>query len=123
VSLASTLKSLVALAPNLSLRELARIADVSDAYPSLIASGERERIGTDVAQKLAAVLGTTIDYLVSGNGRPPSKARVGAAVTAAREAFAITEAAKEEAKRKAAAAEEPAPDSSSAPTVEGSKAS
>jgi transcriptional regulator with XRE-family HTH domain len=73
------------LAEELSLRELAGLAGVSNAYPSLIESGQRENIGADILAKLAGVLGTTIDYLLTGAGGAPSQRRVRAAVKAARD--------------------------------------
>src|SRR5687767_508735 len=68
----------------LSLRELARIAKVSEAYPSLIASGKREKIGGDVAEKLAIALGCTIDFLLRGTEPAPTPSQVLEAVTEAR---------------------------------------
>ncbi len=108
VSLAERLKLLVGMVDGLSLRELARIARVSEAYPSLIVSGERENIGTDVARKLAVTLGCSIDYLATGTEPAPTKEQVAAAVEIARAAKAAEDAAKQ-------AEPEPAPESESKP--------
>jgi transcriptional regulator with XRE-family HTH domain len=93
VTLAVRLKELVGMVEGLSLRELAGLAGISKAYPSLIASGERTKIGGDVAQKLAGVLGCTIDFLLKGAEPAPTREQVQAAVTTAREARAASQAA------------------------------
>jgi transcriptional regulator with XRE-family HTH domain len=71
---------------DLSCRELALIIDSSPAYPSLIEAGKRPRIGAGLAGEIARVFGTTIDYLVSGVGRPPAKETLQKAVARARTA-------------------------------------
>lgn len=68
----------------LSCRELAELAGVSNAYPSLIEAGKRPRVGTDIAERIAGIFGATMDYLVSNKGRAPTRAQIKAAVEAAR---------------------------------------
>ncbi len=72
----------------MALRELARIIDVSPAYPGLIERGERPEIGSGVAAGIARTFGATIDYLVVGAGEPPTPDQAAAAVASAREAYA-----------------------------------
>lgn len=86
MTLAERLRLLCSLVPGLSLRELAGLIGVSPAYPSLIASGARPNIRTDIAANLARVFGTTTDFVVSGIGDPPSAEHALAAVEEARAA-------------------------------------
>lgn len=74
----------MACVDGLSLRELGRLADIAETYPSLIVSGDREEIGSKAAMGLARVLGCTTDYLLIGDGKSPSPTRVRAAVERAR---------------------------------------
>jgi transcriptional regulator with XRE-family HTH domain len=70
---------------DISLRELGRLAGTSLAYPSLIESGVRPRVGSDVLVGLARVLGVTLDWLASGTGPEPQTEDVIAAVKRAQE--------------------------------------
>lgn len=54
----------------------------------MIERGERPRIEVATADKMAIVLGLSLDWLVRGTGRPPSKSRIVAAVRQAREVTA-----------------------------------
>lgn len=84
VSLSERFKALVGEVDDLTLREVARLAGFSESYPALIASGEREIVGSDVAAKIADVFGVSLDYLLRGRGERPSSKRIQAAVAAAR---------------------------------------
>lgn len=76
------------MAGDLSLRELAALSDLSPTYPSLIESGARPNVGSEKLGRIAKVLGTTIDFLMTGTGPAPTEKRVRAAVRVAREEFA-----------------------------------
>jgi len=80
------LKATRELAGDLSARELGALSGVAETYPALIESGVRhKRVGAAVVSKLATVLGTTVDFLLLGNGPKPSAKQVVKAVSAARE--------------------------------------
>jgi transcriptional regulator with XRE-family HTH domain len=68
----------------ISSRELGALAGLSETYPGLIESKEREEVGADAVAKLAKVLGVTTDYLILGVGKSPTKRQVTAAVAVAR---------------------------------------
>ena len=87
MTIGERLRLLVALVPGLSLRELAGLIGVSPAYPSLIASGVRGNISTNIARDIARVFGTTTDFIVSGIGIAPTAAEAMQAVEAARAAL------------------------------------
>lgn len=71
----------------ISQRELARLAKLSEGYPGHIESGKVEAIGSDIAERLARVLGCSLDWLITGGGRGPSKRQVLEAVAAARDSL------------------------------------
>lgn len=81
------------LAGDLSARELGALADLAETHPALIESGGRKQISSEVVAKLAAVLGTTTDFLILGTGHQPTAKQVMKAVAAAREARRLAEAA------------------------------
>jgi transcriptional regulator with XRE-family HTH domain len=87
------LKATRELAGDLSARELGALADVAETYPALIESGVRKQVGGEIVSKLAAVLGTTTDFLLLGTGPQPTARQVTKAVTAAREKRRLAEAA------------------------------
>ena len=91
MTLAERLRELRATA-GISSRELAAIAGVSRAYPGLIESSERTRIGTGVAAKLAQALGATTDWLILGTGNAPTPEQIAAAVERARSEKAAKDA-------------------------------
>lgn len=70
--------------PPMSLRELARIIGVSPAYPGLIESRKEADIGATVAVSIAKTFGATVGYLVTGDGKPPTRKQAEAAVAQAR---------------------------------------
>lgn len=120
-TLAERLKLLVSLVDDLSLRELARLIDVSESYPALIASGDRPKIRSDIAVAIARLFDTTLDFVVSGEGEPPTKDVATAAVARARIVYEEKEAAKKAA-REAKAPEYEAPAESERTPTPGSKA-
>lgn len=84
--LGTRLHTLRSLVPDLSQRELARLAKVSKAYPAHIEGGLVKDIGTDIASRLSGVLGCTTEYLLLGSGDAPTEESVRAAVAAAQTA-------------------------------------
>lgn len=68
----------------LSARELSRLAGLTGAHVGLVESGAIRDVGTSTATALAGVLGCSLDWLVRGQGTPPSDAELAAAVAAAR---------------------------------------
>jgi transcriptional regulator with XRE-family HTH domain len=85
-TLAERLTLLMSLVEDLSLRELGRLIGVSETYPGLIASGDRPKISGDIAADIAALFGTTTDFVLRGTGELPTREVAGAAVAAARAA-------------------------------------
>jgi len=68
----------------LSARELCRLAAISEGHVALIESGHVRHVGGDTVLKIARVLGTSADWLLSGEGREPSDSAIRSAVAAAR---------------------------------------
>lgn len=69
---------------NLSARHLARLADIAPSHVSLIESAKIDpRVEARTVERLAMVLGTSIDWLYSGRGETPSQETVTAAVARA----------------------------------------
>jgi len=68
----------------LSGRELDRLSGLGEGHTRMIETGDRTRLEVETAQKLATTLGTSIDWLVFGNGDPPKPGDIAAAVQAAR---------------------------------------
>lgn len=64
--------------------ELGGLAGLSPALVGMIERGDRANIAAATAVALARVLGTTAEYLVTGDGDPPPDAAVRAAVESAR---------------------------------------
>lgn len=87
------LKATRELARDLSARELGALAGVAETYPTLIESGARKQVGADIVSRLAAVLGTTTDFLILGTGPTPTAKHVARTVAAAREARRLAEEA------------------------------
>jgi len=75
-----------------SARELDRLADTTEGHTSLIESGVVQNANAETLAKLAAVLGVSLDWLVTGSGPPPSSRVVRAAIIAARNASASSAA-------------------------------
>lgn len=71
-------------------RHLATLAGLSSGYISLLESGNREMVGSDVGLRLAKVLGVPLDWLVNGDDSSelPPKDHILAAVERARLAHA-----------------------------------
>lgn len=73
---------------DVTARELDRLAGETQGHFSLMVDRLRKRtdsdIETETAESYARVLGVSLDWLIRGAGREPSKNRVRAAVEAAR---------------------------------------
>ncbi len=74
------------VAAGLERSELSELAGLSPALVGMIERGDRTNITAATAVSLARVLGTTAEYLVAGEGAPPSVSEVQAAVARARAA-------------------------------------
>lgn len=86
--LASRLLILRGLAGGISQRELALLARISAAYPGFLErSPEDPGIGAEIAMRIAATLGCTVEYLVRGEGTPPTEEAARAAVEVARQSL------------------------------------
>lgn len=77
----------------LSARELDRLAGLAEGHSSIIEASAKKSLSTQTAQALARVLGLSLDWLIAGDGKPPSERAVRAAVDAARTAYAKSSAA------------------------------
>ena len=64
----------------LSQRELARLAHLASTHVGLIESGHVENPQTDTLCALARVLGCSLDWLLAGEGPPPTTEQVVAAI-------------------------------------------
>lgn len=65
-------------------RELARLAGLAEPHISMIERGARPRIGAAVAEKIARTLGCSLDWLLLGQGEPPSADSIRTAIARAR---------------------------------------
>jgi transcriptional regulator with XRE-family HTH domain len=72
-TLAARVKYVRGFVPDLSMRELSRIANLSPSTVGMIERGDKKLLGSKVADKLAVAMGVTIDWLVNGNGAGPKK--------------------------------------------------
>jgi len=70
----------------LSAKALDVLADLTPGHTTLIETGRRADPSASTVEALASVLGVTLDWLVTGEGREPSERSVRAAVDAARRA-------------------------------------
>ena len=68
----------------ISARELDRLANLAEGHTSLIENGSRPNVEARTAAAIAQVLGVSLDWLVSGEGKAPTERGVKAAVEAAR---------------------------------------
>jgi len=82
--LGSRLRATRALVPDLSAKELDRLAALSPGHTTMIELGYRPRVEARTALALADVLGISLDWLLRGSGRSPSPRTVRAAVARAR---------------------------------------
>lgn len=73
-------------AAGLERSELGELAGLSPALVGMIERGDRTNIAATTATSLARVLGTRAEYLVDGEGDPPTDADVREAVARARAA-------------------------------------
>lgn len=65
-------------------RELARLANISETYPSMLEKGIRLKPAAYVVTGIADVFATSADYLLLGKGNPPSDEELKGAVEKAR---------------------------------------
>lgn len=73
---------------NLPARELDRLAGVSPGQTWAIENSKSGNADTKTLDKLASVLGLSLDYLVRGQGKRPPPSAIRAAVEAARTEYA-----------------------------------
>ena len=76
------------MASDLSGRELARLAGISESHPWLIESGQRPHVASHLLAAMARVLGVSLDWLINGEGETPTPEDVQAAVEEARKRYA-----------------------------------
>lgn len=72
----------------LSLQELGRMAGLADGHVWMLENGKRENPKTKTLRQLGSVLGSSLDWLLDGNGEEPSQEAIDSAVAIARERFA-----------------------------------
>jgi transcriptional regulator with XRE-family HTH domain len=72
--------------PQLSARELDRLAGLHQGHVWAIENGHRPNIETDTCIALARVLGVSLDWLLTGDAPGPKRADVTEAVNRARAA-------------------------------------
>lgn len=72
----------------LTARELSTIADLGETHVGMIERGNVKTPSGVVLAKLSSVLGVSMDWLVSGRGKKPSKSVIIASVGRARRAHA-----------------------------------
>lgn len=68
----------------ISARELDRLAGLSEGYSAMIESGARPDPGSNVSRQLAATLGLSLDWLISGIGPSPTAKTAVAAIAKCR---------------------------------------
>lgn len=97
MDLAARLRACRTMVPGLSARELGALADLPSPTVSNIERADPARPNEKIAARtllaLARVLGTTVEYLVDGEGETPDPAEVNAAVARARAGKPTTDAA------------------------------
>ena len=74
------------VSPEMSARELARLAELSPSMVSFIESGSIRNPKLGTLRGIAGVLGCSLDWLSAGDGNEPSSRAVNEAVRAARAA-------------------------------------
>lgn len=72
----------------LSQQKLSLLAGLTASHVGLIEQNRIDNVSTDTAAALAKVLGCSLDWLVSGDGEPPSLDVSQEALAAARESVA-----------------------------------
>jgi transcriptional regulator with XRE-family HTH domain len=70
----------------ISARDLDRLAGITEGHTSLIEAVLGEQVSAQTLAPIARVLGTTLDWLVTGEGAEPSREAVRSAVDSARAA-------------------------------------
>ncbi len=74
------------LVPELSQRELDALAGLHPGHVWQIEEGHRENSKRETARGLAHALGSTVGWILEGEGKPPAPAAVLAAIERARAA-------------------------------------
>lgn len=80
------------LAANISARELDRLAGLAEGHTALLEAGKKNDIEMRTAKKLKSALGVTLDWLVIGEGDPPTTEHILSSVKAAQAAAAASAA-------------------------------
>jgi transcriptional regulator with XRE-family HTH domain len=73
-----------------SARELDRLAGLGEAHTSMIEAGDRVSIETNTAVKLCTALGASLDWLLRGQGKPPTSKEVRIAIANSRRGLRST---------------------------------
>ncbi len=71
-------------AADVTQRELSRLAGLKHSYAGLVVRGQRKNLWPEPLAKIAAVLGVSTDWLITGAGPEPSARRIRSAVAAAK---------------------------------------
>lgn len=74
-TLAARVKHVRGFVPDMSRRELSRIAGLSPSMVGMIERGAKTVLESDTAESLAAALGVSLDWLLGGRGMGPIKKR------------------------------------------------
>lgn len=72
-TLADRVKHVRGFVPDMSRRELSRIAGLSPSMVGMIERGDKTVLESDTAEKLAGTLGVSLDWLLGGRGAGPAK--------------------------------------------------
>lgn len=70
----------------MSARVLSELAGLRPSHFTLLESGERPHPSAETVVRIARILGTSVEWLVTGEGRAPTQREVYAATSAARSA-------------------------------------
>ena len=74
----------------MSARELSLLARVAHGHVSLLETGERRFPRGETIQRIASVLGVSVEWLLTGDGSEPTAESVASSVSVARERAAST---------------------------------
>lgn len=76
------------MVPGLSTREVDRLAGISEGHTWTLERDSSRNHETKTIDKIARVFGFSLDYLVRGEGDPPTEDRIREAVELARREYA-----------------------------------
>lgn len=71
-------------AAGISAKELDRLAGITEGHSSTIEKSETGNAESKTLDRVAAVLGLSLDYLIRGDGKPPSALEIQKALAVAR---------------------------------------